>query len=160
MRSGNGFAQAEGSATSRSSAPAPTGNGLSVLIAEDNEINGLLARSLLTKLGHRPTLVESGTAAVDAWNAAYAAGTLYDLVLMDVNMPGIDGREATRRIRAMETERGETPTLILALTANAFAEDREACLEAGMSGFLTKPLERDRLGDILTSLPALRRLAA
>ncbi|MGP0088613.1 MAG: ATP-binding protein [Xanthobacteraceae bacterium] len=160
MRSGNGFAQVEGSATSRSSAPAPTGNGLSVLIAEDNEINGLLARSLLTKLGHRPTLVESGTAAVAAWNTAYAAGTPYDLVLMDVNMPGIDGREATRRIRAMETERGETPTLVLALTANAFAEDREACLEAGMSGFLTKPLERDRLGDILTSLPALRRLAA
>jgi len=161
MRSGNGgFEHAEGCATSRSSAPGPTGNGLSVLIAEDNEINGLLARSLLTKLGHRPTLVESGTAAVEAWRAAYTAGTPYDLVLMDVNMPGIDGREATRRIRAMETERGEAPTLILALTANAFAEDRETCLEAGMSGFLTKPLERDRLADILISLPALRRLAA
>jgi CheY-like chemotaxis protein/anti-sigma regulatory factor (Ser/Thr protein kinase) len=160
MRSGNGFEHAEGCTTSPSSAPGPTGNGLSVLIAEDNEINGLLARSLLAKLGHRPTLVESGTAAVEAWRAADAAGTPYDLVLMDVNMPGIDGREATRRIRAMETERGEAPTLVLALTANAFAEDREACLEAGMSGFLTKPLERDRLADILISLPALRRLAA
>jgi CheY-like chemotaxis protein len=161
MRSGNGgFEHADCGATSRSSTPGPTGNGLSVLIAEDNKINGLLARALLTKLGHRPTLVESGTAAVEACRAAYAAGTPYDLVLMDVNMPGIDGREATRRIRAMETERGEAPTLILALTANAFAEDREACLEAGMSGFLTKPLERERLADMLISLPALRRLAA
>jgi PAS domain S-box-containing protein len=160
MRSGNGFEHAEGCALSRSGEASPTGDGLSVLIAEDNEINGLLARSLLTKLGHRPTLVESGVAAVEAWRAAHAAATPYDLVLMDVNMPGIDGREATRRIRAMEAERAETPTLVLALTANAFAEDREACLEAGMSGFLTKPLERDRLAEILISLPALRRLAA
>jgi PAS domain S-box-containing protein len=160
MRSGNGFGVAAGGATPQSSATGPSGSGLSVLIAEDNEINGLLARSLLTKLGHRPTLVETGTAAVEAWRAAGAAGTPYDLVLMDVNMPGIDGREATRRIRALETERGEAPILILALTANAFADDREACLEAGMSGFLTKPLERDRLADILISLPALRRLAA
>ena len=83
----------------------------------------------------------------------------YDLVIMDVHMPGVDGIEATRRIRTLEA--GCTMrTPILALTANAFAEDREACLAAGMDGFLTKPLDRDRLFGALATLPAPATIAA
>ena len=74
----------------------PAREGLSVLVAEDNEINALLTRALLTKLGHRPTLATSGAAALEEWHAARAAGTPYDLVLMDVHMPGVDGVEAAQ----------------------------------------------------------------
>ena len=135
------------------------GGGLSILVAEDNEINALLARALLVKLGHRPTLVESGTAAIETWLAARAAGMPYDRVLMDLHMPGIDGLEATRRLRTIEAETGAARTPILALTANAFAEDRDACLEAGMDGFLVKPLDRERLAAALAA-PGTAALAA
>jgi signal transduction histidine kinase/DNA-binding response OmpR family regulator len=125
--------------------------GLSILVAEDNEINALLARALLAKLGHRPTIVPSGGVAVEAWLAARAAGTPYDRVLMDLHMPGMDGLEATRQIRAIETESDTPRTPILALTANASAEDRDACLAAGMDAFLVKPLERERLAYALAA---------
>jgi CheY-like chemotaxis protein len=126
--------------------------GLAVLVAEDNEINLLLARFVLERLGHRPTMVTTGDAAVEAWQTALAAEAPYDLVLMDVHMPRSDGIAATRRIRAIEAERGLPRTPIIALTANAFAEDREACLAAGMDGYLTKPLDRDQLASTLTSV--------
>jgi CheY-like chemotaxis protein len=133
---------------------------LAVLVAEDNDINALLTRSLLTRLGHRPEVTPDGEAAIESWQAAQAAGTPYDLVLMDVHMPGIDGLEAARRIRAAEAE-GEKPrTPIIALTANAFDEDRDACLAAGMDGFLVKPLERERLVEALASLPGRASIAA
>jgi signal transduction histidine kinase/CheY-like chemotaxis protein len=127
------------------------GAGLSILVAEDNEINALLARALLAKLGHRPTIVPSGVVAVESWLAARAAGTPYDRVLMDLHMPGMDGLEATRRIRAIENESDTPRTPILALTANASAEDRDACLAAGMDSFLVKPLERERLAYALAA---------
>lgn len=130
-------------------APAPS---FSVLVAEDNEINALLIRALLSKLGHRPDGVTGGLAAVDAWAKAREAGEPYDLVLMDIHMPGLDGLAAAARIRALEIESGETRTPIVALTANAFAEDREAAVEAGMDGFLVKPLDRAQLQEILAGI--------
>ena len=128
--------------------PAANTKGLAILVAEDNEINALLARALLTRLGHRPTIVDNGAAALDACLAAATAGAPFDVVLMDVNMPGMDGLEATRRIRAHEAAHG-TRTPIVALTANAFGEDRAACLAAGMDDFLVKPLDRERLAELL-----------
>jgi signal transduction histidine kinase/CheY-like chemotaxis protein len=138
-------------------APAAPGKGLSVLVAEDNEINALLARALLSRLGHRPAIAGNGETAVDMWSAARAAGEPYDLVLMDVQMPGVDGLEACRRIRAAEAGAGR-PTRIIALTANAQADDRAACLTAGMDGLLVKPLDRERLREALEAAAA--RLAA
>jgi PAS domain S-box-containing protein len=137
----------------------PAGDtGLAILVAEDNEINALLARALLARLGHRATIAGSGNAAVDAWLAARGVGEPYDIVLMDLHMPGSDGIEATRRIREAETGGQRTP--IIALTANAFEEDREACLAAGMDGFLTKPLDRDRLATALATAAGVKRMAA
>jgi signal transduction histidine kinase/CheY-like chemotaxis protein len=134
------------------------GKGLSILVAEDNEINALLARALLTRLGHRPAVAGNGEAAVESWAAARAAGKPFDLVLMDVQMPGMDGLEAARRIRATETQAGDPPVRMLALTANAQSEDRAACLAAGMDGLLVKPLDRERLREALDAVAA--RLAA
>jgi PAS domain S-box-containing protein len=138
----------------------PATRGLAILVAEDNEINALLARALLERLGHRPIVAGSGDAAVAAWLAAQAADAPYDLVLMDVHMPGSDGIEAARRIRAAESERGARRTPIIALTANALDEEREACRAAGMDGFLTKPLDRERLASALASVPARASMAA
>jgi PAS domain S-box-containing protein len=140
-----------GGATDVAEAPSATqaGHGLSVLVAEDNEINALLMRALLVKLGHHPTVAGNGAAAIECWNAARAGGAPYDRILMDLHMPDMDGLEAARRIRAGEAETGAARTPILALTANASAEDREACLTAGMDGFLVKPLDRERLAAAL-----------
>ena len=131
--------------------PAQSGQGLSILVAEDNEINAVLARALLEKLGHRPTIAANGSAAVESWLAARAAGAPYDRVLMDLHMPGMDGLEATRRIRSIEAEIAAPRTPILALTASASAEDQGACLDAGMDGFLVKPLDRERLAAALAA---------
>jgi PAS domain S-box-containing protein len=139
---------------------AVTDRGLSVLIAEDNEINALLARALLVRLGHSPTIASNGEAAVESWAASRAAGAPYDLILMDVQMPVMDGLEAARRIRVIEAELDDKPTPMLALTANAYVEDREACLAAGMDALLVKPLDRERLREALETLARRAPLAA
>jgi PAS domain S-box-containing protein len=132
------------------------GPGLSVLVAEDNEINAFLARALLQRLGHRPTLVTNGKDAAAAVEAAHAAGTPFDLVLMDVHMPTIDGMLATRMIRVAEIRHDRPRTRIVALTADVTSSDRDACIAAGMDGFLTKPLDRDRL---IETVAAVRNAA-
>ena len=134
--------------------------GLSILVAEDNEINALLMRSLLTRLGHHAVITTNGEEALESWLAAKSAGTPYDLVLMDIQMPQLDGIETTKRIRAREAGQPGRRTPILALTANTLVEDRYACFEAGMDGFLIKPLDRDKLAEALTGLAASRHLAA
>jgi CheY-like chemotaxis protein len=137
-------------------APSPMASpyALSILVAEDNEINALLIRSLLIKLGHTPVITTDGEQALESWIAADSAGTPYDVVLMDIQMPKLDGISATKRIRAHETGRSARRTTILALTANTLVDDRYACFEAGMDGFLIKPLDRDKLTEALTAIPA------
>jgi CheY-like chemotaxis protein len=134
--------------------------GLSILVAEDNEINALLIRSLLTRLGHHAVTATNGEVAVESWLAANSAGTPYDLVLMDIQMPQLDGIEAAKRIRACEAGESGRRTPILALTANTLVEDRYACFESGMDGFLIKPLDREKLAEALAGLSASRHLAA
>jgi len=96
-------------------------------------------------------MAADGAAAIESWLAARAAGAPYDRVLMDLHMPGMDGLEAVRRIRAIEAEQQNARTPIIALTANVSAEDREACLAAGMDEFLVKPLDRERLAAALAA---------
>jgi len=151
-----GFDRASDTVDPVGHAGGPTPVGLAILVAEDNEINALLARALLTRLGHRPTIATDGAGAVEAWFAAQSAGEPFGLVLMDVHMPGSDGIEATRRIRAAEAEHGSARTPIIALTANALEEEREACRVAGMDGFLTKPLDRERLKAALVPASEVR----
>ncbi|MGB6397764.1 MAG: response regulator, partial [Bradyrhizobium sp.] len=152
---GDALIEAIEPAEAPATAPSP---GLSVLVAEDNEINALLMRSLLTRLGHQAVIATDGEAALESWLAAKSAGTPYDLVLMDIQMPQLDGIEATKQIRAREEPSRRTP--VLALTANTLVEDRDACFEAGMDGFLIKPLNREKLAEALSGLAAARHIAA
>ena len=147
-------------ATDRTETPAPAPvRALSILVAEDNEINALLMRSLLTRLGHHAVITTNGEQALESWLAAKSAGAPYDLVLMDIQMPQLDGIETTKRIREREAGQPGRQTPILALTANTLVEDRYACFEAGMDGFLIKPLDREKLADALAGLAASRHLA-
>ena len=140
--------------------PIAPARGLSILVAEDNEINALLMRSLLTRLGHHAVISTHGEEALESWQAARSAGAPYDLVLMDIQMPQLDGIETTKRIRSLEAGQPGRQTPILALTANTLVEDRYACFEAGMDGFLIKPLDRDKLAEALAGLAASRHIAA
>ena len=109
---------------------------LAVLLVEDNDINQEVARTVLELAGHRVEIAGDGAEAVQKWTRGR-----FDCVLMDCQMPVMDGYEATRQIRAREAERGGTRVRIIALTASAMAGDRERCLEAGMDDFLLKPFE-------------------
>ncbi len=111
---------------------------LRVLVAEDNQINQVVIRAILTRAGHDVDIVEDGARTVEA-----AAGSDYDLILMDVQMPEMDGPTATRAIRALSGPRSEIP--IVALTANAMAGDREKYLAAGMNEYVSKPIDADEL---------------
>ncbi|WP_065754639.1 ATP-binding protein [Bradyrhizobium paxllaeri] len=139
---------------------ASSAKGLSILVAEDNQINALLIRSLLGRLGHHAMITTNGAEALESWLAAKSAGTPYDLVLMDIQMPQLDGIETTKRIRSLEAGEPTSRTPILALTANTLVEDRYACFEAGMDGFLIKPLDREKLAEALLGLITSRHIAA
>jgi len=122
----------------------PPAAGLEILVAEDNKVNRHLMSSLLQKLGHKVTLAHDGHAAAEA-----SAGKTFDLVLMDMQMPVMDGLAATHAIRERESRTGQAPVPIFALTANAMPGDRERCLAAGMDGYLSKPLRRLELDKVL-----------
>jgi PAS domain S-box-containing protein len=128
---------------------------LSVLLAEDNDINALLARKLLEKSGATVTWVKDGSSALAAALAAiHGTGPRFDAVLLDVRMPGMDGKTVVQHIRAAEAAAQQTgsttpPLLLAAVTANAFAEDRTACLAAGFDAFIPKPLDRGEISAFL-----------
>jgi CheY-like chemotaxis protein len=118
---------------------------LRILVAEDVEINRDLLRAMLGRDGHHVTMVENGQEAVAA-----VAAQPFDVVLMDMQMPMMDGIEATRRIRTLPTPTGQVP--IVALTANVMESEREHCLQAGMDRVLTKPIDWPELSRMLSEL--------
>ena len=118
---------------------------LSALVVEDNPVNSLVIRSLLEHLGASVAVEEDGLAALSR-----LGNQTFDVIFMDIRLPKLDGLETTRRIRAGEDEKEHVP--IVALTANAFAEDHAACLEAGMDIYLRKPLQLSELQSTLESL--------
>jgi signal transduction histidine kinase/CheY-like chemotaxis protein len=113
---------------------------LRVLAAEDNRVNQMVLRALLEQMGIEPTIVDDGSQAVEAWRAA-----AWDLVLMDVQMPVMDGLTAAQAIREAETAEGRPRTPIIALTANVMAHQLESYLAAGMDEVVAKPIEAARL---------------
>lgn len=118
---------------------------LHILVAEDSPINAKVITTFLRQDGHRVDHVENGKLALDA-----LAQSQYDLVLMDMRMPEVDGLDATRRWRAQETDDRHIP--IVALTANATTEDKNTCLAAGMDEFLSKPVNQEQLRGLIKSL--------
>jgi CheY-like chemotaxis protein len=117
------------------------GESLSVLLAEDNPVNVKFALKVLERAGHRVVVAGNGSEAVDLWGSRP-----FDLILMDVQMPQMDGLAATQAIRKAEADRGGGGHVpIIAMTANAMAGDRETCINAGMDGYVTKPVKRDVL---------------
>ncbi len=120
---------------------------LHVLLAEDGLANQKLAMGLLKRWGHTVTVVENGVDAVSAW-----ADGSFDVILMDVQMPVMDGLEATRTIRAREVG-SDRHIPIIAVTAHAMTGDREKCLDAGMDGYVTKPFKKQALADALRAWP-------
>jgi len=133
-----GASAEEPSETPRAKAASAAGP-LNILVAEDNPVNQTLAARILEKRGHRVTVVANGREAVEA-----VAGGAFDVVLMDVQMPEMDGLEATAAIRG--SERGlDRHVPIVAMTAHAMKGDREKCVEAGMDGYVAKPIRADRL---------------
>ena len=119
------------------------GRSLKILVAEDNSVNQKLITRLLEKRGHRVTLASNGVQALAALEKAP-----YDLVLMDVQMPGMDGLEATTLLRAREKASGEHQAVV-AMTALVMKGDRDRCMAAGMDGYLSKPIAPQELDDVL-----------
>jgi two-component system sensor histidine kinase/response regulator len=119
---------------------AATQQRLRVLVAEDNHINQLVASRILAKGGHAHEIVSDGEKALEA---VQRGG--FDVVLMDCQMPVLDGFEATRRIREWEQESGQAPVHIIALTANALSSDRDRCLQVGMDDYVSKPVKPEVL---------------
>jgi CheY-like chemotaxis protein len=119
---------------------------LRILLAEDNVVNQKLALRLLQQMGYRADLASNGLEAIES-----VQRQAYDVVLMDVQMPELDGLDATRRIRALGP--AQSGLRIVAMTANAMQGDREMCMEAGMNDYLTKPIRVERLVEALHAVP-------
>ena len=122
--------------------PALISRVLKILLAEDNQINAILATTLMRRAGHKVDIAHNGEDAVAA-----ASGGGYDVIFMDMHMPVCDGLEASRRIRALGGDPSRVP--IVALTANAMSADRQKCMSAGMNDFLSKPFEPSDLHEML-----------
>ncbi|MEY3220596.1 MAG: hypothetical protein RIT27_1953 [Pseudomonadota bacterium] len=130
--------------------PIENENAIRVLLTEDNEINSMVAANMLQRLNCQIDMAATGCQALQTWQNAIHAGKTYDLIFMDVQMPEMDGFEATQWIRHYEKEYNITiPTPIIAVTANAMKEDKERCLEAGMNDYLAKPFGIDQLSGLI-----------
>src|SRR5690606_7593844 len=127
---------------------------LRVLLAEDNTVNQLVMTRLLSKRGHEVTVVGNGREAVSA-----VRERTFDLVFMDVQMPELDGLEATQQIRAMESAEGLARVRIVALTAHAMKSDRDQCIAAGMDDYLSKPIVPAELDRVLAQSASATRSA-
>jgi len=125
---------------------------LSILVAEDNAVNQTIIEAMLRQLGHRIRMVGTGRAALET-----LARESFDLVLMDCNMPEMDGLEATRQLRAGMAGARSTHMPVIALTANAMDGDRERCLAAGMDDFLAKPVSIAALRGAIDRVCAVRK---
>lgn len=134
-----------------------------VLVADDNVVNQRVVQQLLSRRGCEIVMTSTGIEALEAWHRER-----FDLVLMDVQMPQMDGLEAAAQIRAVEKRRRVRGTLIVALTAHAMTGDRERCLAAGMDDYLAKPLRKAAFDELLDRLgvgvvarqePSLEKLA-
>ncbi|WP_039058373.1 response regulator [Enterobacter sp. Bisph1] len=119
--------------------PAPH-PGLRILLAEDNLVNQKLANRLLEQLGHDCEIVDNGSAALARWQA-----DRWDVILMDLQMPGMDGETAIRLLREEEMQRALMPQRVIAMTAHAMQGDKERCLALGFDGYIAKPVTRDAL---------------
>jgi CheY-like chemotaxis protein len=113
---------------------------LRILLAEDNDINQQLALIILSKMGYAPAVAENGKEVLDRLQERP-----FDLIFMDIQMPGMDGLEATRIIRATQS----VQPLIIAMTANASREDKDECLSEGMNDYLSKPVNLDEIIQVL-----------
>ena len=123
---------------------ADTSHGLRILLAEDNPVNQIVIKMMLSKLGYRAELVENGIQVLQATDQHR-----YDVILMDVQMPEMDGLKATKIIR--QRSRDLDRPIIIAMTAFALSGDKEMCLAAGMDGYLSKPIKLDQLKNVLES---------
>jgi CheY-like chemotaxis protein len=134
-----------------------TGQNLHILVAEDHEINRRLTMLVLEKLGCKADYAKDGLEVLDAWKKGG-----YDVILMDCQMPFVDGFEATREIRQLEAKHAEPKlrrTYIIALTANALADERENCIASGMDDYLSKPFRTEGLKEALQRGAVARGLA-
>jgi two-component system, sensor histidine kinase and response regulator len=138
-------AVSELSPAAQTTADPVSANGTRILLAEDGKTNQMVAVQVLKKLGYTADIALNGREAVEAWRHKK-----YDIILMDCNMPEMDGYEATRKIRELEAERNLKPTQIIAMTASVMMEDRELCIAAGMNDFTTKPVDQHALKTALT----------
>lgn len=127
--------------------------GMNILLAEDNDLNREIAVFVLTEAGAKVTCADDGLKVLSAFEQA-KAGT-FDLILMDIMMPNMDGYEATRAIRMLPRQDAQSIPIV-AMSANAFTDDKVRCRDAGMDGHLAKPIDSDKLIDALTKIMAAR----
>ena len=126
---------------------------LRLLLAEDGLVNQKVAIRFLEDMGHRVTLAENGRQAVELWERES-----FDAILMDVQMPELDGFEATAEIRRLEKRRNQESSIpIIAMTAHAMKGDRDRCLKQGMDGYVSKPIRVKELEEVLAGVTGVRR---
>lgn len=130
----------DGAATA--SRPSAGGRKLSILVAEDNEINQVIIKAMLARMGHTCTMANNGAEAVEA-----VRNGDFDLILMDIRMPKLSGPDAARKIRQLPGGKAGIP--IIALTADVLAENRQSCFDAGMADCIAKPIDREELADAI-----------